>query len=217
MKMARTVPITILVYTAWQIFFAAMVSPLVLHILTAEQMGFTLETAASGVALGATVAIVLGLLSARTTIGLKTHMRGFRNIKTREAFEETWKIQMYGCYDGVIAETHWSGTVLPLLTLGFSTAGIPFPLNAIIAVFARWFLHTGVHAVLPKRASGESAAGTLDFVAIGLLFVDVINSLCFLATNSIIAPIIIHTFAGPFSHLLGNKKRIAEKLGISLD
>ena len=210
-------PVTILIYSIWQICFTVIVSPLVLHALTAEQMGFSIGTAVMGLIGGVVATIILGLLSSQTTIGLRMHIRGFKGVRTREAFEEMWRIQLYGCYDGVIAEPHWSGAVLPLLIVGFSLTGISFPLSVIPAILTRWLLHVGVHVLLPRGMGGGSAVGSLDFVAVGLLFLDVTSSLCLLTTGSIVAPIIVHTFSAPFSQLLGNKKRIAKKMGISLD
>jgi len=215
--MIKGVPIVILLYTAWQVLFTALVSPLALGILTARQMGFTLEKATLGLAVGLVMAILLGYAAARTAIGLKMYTRGFRNIRSKEDFEETWKIQLYGSYDGVIAETHWSGAVLPLLIGIFSILGIFFPFNVALAVLTRWTLHVGVHAVLPRKASGETAVGTIGFVALGLLFMDIVSSFCFLLASNIVAPIIVHTLAAPISQLLGSKRRIADSLGISIE
>jgi hypothetical protein len=43
------------------------------------------------------------------------------------------------------------------------------------------------------------------FVALGLLFMDIVSSFCFLLASNIIAPIIVHTLAAPISQLFGSK------------
>jgi len=217
MRTINGVPIIIMAYLSGQVFFTIAVSPLFLNILTAEKMGFVVGTATYGLSIGIIISVILGILSSRTAMGLEIRSRGFKNIRTREDFEKMWRIQLYGCLDGVVAEPFWSGVVLSLLIAGFSLVGIPYIGSAALAIAGRWLLHVVVHALLPGGIHGEGGAGSLDFIGIGLMFMDVINSLCFLATGNIVAPIIIHTFAGPFSQLLGDKRRIAKRIGISLE
>lgn len=203
-----------IIYLSWQIAFSIAVSPLVFKILTAQQMGFTLDTVWLGLLVAAVTLIVTTLL-ARTKIAYGLYVKGLSYIKTREDFEKFWATTLRGCDDGVIAETHWSGAVLPLFMLGFGAIGVPFPFNAIPAVFARWATHVGAHALFPKEKSGERMFGGMDFIAKGLAYEDTVASIAFLLSGNIIAPILLHHLGAYISTFVGNKERIAKQLGLA--
>lgn len=213
MERNRRLVAVIFGYLAWQMIFPIICSPLILGILTAEQMGYTLTAAPMGLLVGAVTTTIIGA-SSGTRIALSMYSRAFYHIKTKKQLDRAWNVQLYGCYDGPIAETHWSGTVLPLLMMGFATTSFPYPFNAIPAIVIRWALHLGVHMMFPEEETGERAWGSMSFAALGLLLQDTITSACFLATGSIIPPIMVHTSSGPLSQMLGNKRKIAKKLGI---
>ena len=59
--MEKKTKIAAVIYLAWQISFSIVVSPLVLGLLTAEQMGFTLVTLPMGLLIGA---LILGIIAA---------------------------------------------------------------------------------------------------------------------------------------------------------
>ncbi len=205
-----------IIYLSWQVAFAIAVSPLGFGILSAEQMGFTLNTVWLGLLVGAVVIAITTLL-ARTSLAYGLYTKGLSYIKTREAFEKFWSTTLRGCDDGIIAETHWSGAVLPLFMLGFLAVGIPFPFNAIPAVFARWATHVGAHALFPKEKSGERMFGGMNFIAKGLAYEDAVASISFLLSGSIIAPILLHHLGAYISTFAGNKERIAKRLGVGLE
>ena len=213
--MDRKLLIVMLVYMAWQIGFPIVMSPLGLGVLTAEQMGFVVDTFPLGLALGAITLILISLL-AITKLGVSLYADGLRHIKTREEFEQFWKITLRGCDDGIIAETHWSGTVLPLFMIGFQFTGIPYPLSIGPAIVLRWILHVGSHLMFPRSASGERDVGGVKFFAIGLAYSDVINSLAFIISGNIVAPVLLHHLSGYVSTWVGNKKRVAQALNIPL-
>lgn len=202
-----------IIYLSWQIWFAVAVSPLGFKILTAEQMGFNLSTVFEGL-LVAIVVLTVTTLLARTNLAYGLYTKGLGYIKTREQFDDFWQTSLRGCDDGVIAETHWSGAVLPLLMLGFGAVGIPFPLNAIPAIGARWAIHVGAHALFPKEKSGERMFGGLNFIAKGLAYEDTVASISFLLSGNIIAPILLHHLGAYISTYAGNKERIAKHLGL---
>ena len=202
-----------IIYLTWQVAFAVAVSPLGFKILTARQMGFTLQTVWLGLLVAAVVLTVTTLL-ARTSMAYGIYSKGLSYIKTREEFEKFWTTSLRGCDDGLIAETHWSGAVLPLFVLGFTAVGIPFPFSAIPAIFARWVTHVGAHALFPREKTGERMFGGMDFIARGLAYEDVVASVSFLLSGSIIAPILLHHLGAYISTFAGNKERIAEHLGL---
>jgi hypothetical protein len=202
-----------IIYLSWQIGFSIAVSPLAFNILTAQQMGFTLDTVWLGL-LVAAVTLTVTTLLARTKISYGLYVKGLSYIKTREDFEKFWATTLRGCDDGIIAETHWSGAVLPLFMLGFAAIGIPFPFNAIPAIFARWATHVGAHALFPKEKSGERMFGGMNFIAKGLAYEDTVASISFLLSGNIIAPILLHHLGAYISTFVGNKERIAKKLGL---
>jgi hypothetical protein len=204
-----------IIYLSWQVAFAIAVSPLGFGILSAEQMGFTLDTVWLGLLVGAVVIAITTLL-ARTSLAYGLYTKGLSYIKTREDFEKFWSTSLRGCDDGIIAETHWSGAVLPLFMLGFLAVGVPFPFNAIPAVFARWATHVGAHALFPKEKSGERMFGGMNFIAKGLAYEDAVASISFLLSGSIVAPILLHHLGAYISTFAGNKERIAKRLGIGL-
>lgn len=216
MERNKRLVVVIFGYLAWQIIFPIICSPLILGILTAEQMGYTLTAAPMGIVVGAVVTTLLGLFSG-TRVGLSMYSRAFHHIKTKKQLDRAWNVQLYGCYDGPIAETHWSGTVLPLVMMGFAIIGFPYPFNAVPAILTRWLLHVGVHVMFPREETGDRAWGSMSFTAMGLLLQDTISSACFLATGSIIPPIMLHTLSGPLSQMVGNRKKIAKKLGLPLE
>ena len=201
------------IYLSWQVAFSIAVSPLVFGILSAEQMGFTLNTVWIGLLVG-TVVIALTTMLARTKLSYGLYTKGLSYIKTREDFEKFWSTSLRGCDDGVIAETHWSGAILPLFMLGFAAIGIPFPFNAIPAMFARWATHVGAHMAFPKEKSGERMFGGMNFIAKGLAYEDTVASISFLLSGSIIAPILLHHLGAYISTFAGNKERIAKRLGL---
>jgi hypothetical protein len=190
-------------------------SPLGFGILTAEQMGYVLDTLPLGLVVGVLTLILISLL-AITKLGVSLYADGLRHIKTREAFEQFWRITLRGCDDGIIAETHWSGTVLPFLMIGLQQTGIPYPFNVGPAIFLRWMLHVGSHLMFPRSESGERDVGGVKFFAIGLAYSDVINSLAFIISSNIVAPVLLHHLSGYVSTWVGNKKRVAQALNISM-
>jgi hypothetical protein len=202
-----------IIYLSWQVAFAIAVSPLGFGFLSAEQMGFTLDTVWLGLLVGAVVIAVTTLL-ARTRLSYGLYVKGLSYIKTREEFEKFWSTSLRGCDDGIIAETHWSGAILPLFMLGFLAIGIPFPFNAIPAILARWATHVGAHALFPREKSGERMFGGMNFIAKGLAYEDTVASISFLLSGSIIAPILLHHLGAYISTFAGNKERIAKALGL---
>ena len=205
--------IAAVIYLSWQVAFSIAVSPLVFGILSAEQMGFNLSTVWIGLLVG-TVVIALTTMLARTKLAYGLYTKGLSYIKTREDFEKFWSTSLRGCDDGIIAETHWSGAILPLFMLGFAAVGIPFPFNAIPAMFARWATHVGAHIAFPKEKSGERMFGGMNFIAKGLAYEDTVASISFLLSGSIIAPILLHHLGAYLSTFAGNKERIAKHLGL---
>ena len=202
------------IYLSWQVAFSIVVSPLVLGILTAEQMGFTLTTVWVGFIIGSAVIAVTTLL-ARTRLAFGLYTKGLSHIKTRDNFERFWSASLRGCDDGLIAETHWSGAVLPLFMLGFAAIGIPFPFNAVPAIFARWATHVGAHMAFPKEKEGERIFGGMNFIAKGLAYEDTVASISFLLSGSIVAPVMLHHLGAYISTFAGNKERIAKRLGLA--
>ena len=202
------------IYLSWQVAFSIVVSPLVLGILTAEQMGFTLTTIWVGLIIGSAVIAVTTLL-ARTRLAFGLYTKGLSHIKTRNDFERFWSVSLRGCDDGLIAETHWSGAILPLFMLGFAAIGIPFPFNAVPAVFARWATHVGAHMAFPKEKEGERIFGGMNFIAKGLAYEDTVASISFLLSGSIVAPVMLHHLGAYISTFAGNKERIAKRLGLA--
>jgi hypothetical protein len=202
------------VYLTWQVGFAILVSPLVLGVLTAQQMGFSLDTVWLGFLVGSVV-LVLTTLLARTPIAYGLYVKGLSHIKTRDEFEKFWSVSLRGCDDGFIAETHWSGTILPLFMLGFLAIGIPFPFNIIPAIFARWATHVAAHLAFPKEKSGQRAFGGMNFIAKGLAYEDAVASISFLLSGSIVAPVMLHHLGAYISTFAGNKERIAKALNIT--
>lgn len=202
------------IYLSWQVAFSIVVSPLVLGILTAAQMGFTLTTIWVGLIIGSAVIAVTTLL-ARTRLAFGLYTKGLSHIKTRDDFERFWSVSLRGCDDGLIAETHWSGAVLPLFMLGFAAIGIPFPFNAVPAIFARWATHVGAHMAFPKEKEGERIFGGMNFIAKGLAYEDTVASISFLLSGSIVAPVMLHHLGAYISTFAGNKDRIAKRLGLA--
>jgi hypothetical protein len=201
------------IYLSWQVAFSIAVSPLGFKILSAKQMGFTLETAWLGL-LVAAVVLTLTTLLARTSLAYGLYSKGLSYIKTREEFDKFWSTSLRGCDDGLIAETHWSGAILPLFILAFTAIGIPFLFSAIIAMFARWATHVGAHALFPREKSGERMFGGMNFIAKGLAYEDTIASISFLLSGNIIAPVLLHHLGAYISTFAGNKERIAKHLGL---
>jgi hypothetical protein len=193
--------------------FAIAISPLGFGILTAEQMGFTLDTVWLGL-LVAAVVLTLTTLLARTSLAYGLYVKGLSYIKSREDFDKFWSTSLRGCDDGLIAETHWSGVILPLFLLAFIALGIPFIISAALAIVARWATHVGAHALFPKEKSGARMFGGLDFIAKGLAYEDTVASISFLVSGNIIAPILLHHLGAYISTFAGNKERIAKQLGL---
>ncbi len=201
------------VYLTWQVAFTIAVSPLGFGILTAQQMGFTLDTLWMGLLVAAIVLTVTTLL-ARTSLAYGLYVKGLSYIKTRDEFDKFWTTSLRGCDDGLIAESHWSGAVLPLFMVGFILIGIPFPFNVIPAIIARWATHVGAHALFPKEKSGERMFGGLNFIAKGLAYEDTVASISFVVSGNIVAPILLHHLGAYISTFAGNKERIANQLGL---
>jgi hypothetical protein len=202
-----------IIYLSWQVAFSIAVSPLGFNILTAQQMGFTLSTVWLGLVV-ASVVLMLTTLLARTKIAYGLYIKGLSYVKTREDFDKFWSTSLRGCDDGLIAETHWSGAILPLFMVGFALIGIPFPFNAIPAMIARWATHVGAHMLFPKEKSGERMFGGMNFIAKGLAYEDTVASISFLLSGSIVAPILLHHLGAYISTWAGNKERIAKQLGV---
>jgi hypothetical protein len=216
MKMGKTV-IVGAIYLAWQVGFSIMMSPLVLGILTAEQMGYTLSTAPMGLVVGVLILAIIAAVGRWTSAATWLFIPGLKHVKTREEFEQFWSMTLRGCDDGIIAETHWSGTILPLFMMAFVGIGIPYPFNAIPAIFLRWVAHVGAHLMFPRGEGGERAFGGVSFFAKGLLISDIKNSVAFLITGSIIAPAMLHHLDAYVTTWTGNKERVAKALGIPLE
>jgi hypothetical protein len=176
-------------------------------------MGFTLNTLWMGL-LVAAVVLTLTTLLARTNLAYGLYVKGLSYIKTREEFDKFWTTSLRGCDDGLIAETHWSGVVLPLFLLGFIALGIPFIAAAGLAIVARWATHVGAHALFPKEKNGARMFGGLNFIAKGLAYEDTVASISFLISGNIIAPILLHHLGAYISTFAGNKERIAKQLGL---
>ncbi len=202
-----------IIYLTWQIAFSIAVSPLGFNILTAQQMGFTLSTVWLGLIV-ASVVLALTTLLARTNLAYGLYIKGLSYIKTREDFDKFWSTSLRGCDDGLIAETHWSGAILPLFMVAFAAVGIPFPFNAIPAMIARWATHVGAHMLFPKEKSGERMFGGMNFIAKGLAYEDTVASISFLLSGNIVAPILLHHLGAYISTWAGNKERIAKQLGV---
>jgi hypothetical protein len=202
-----------IVYLSWQVAFTIAVSPLGFGILTARQMGFTLDTLWLGL-LVAAVVLTLTTLLARTSIAYGLYTKGLGYIKTREDFEKFWAVSLRGCDDGFIAEPHWSGAIYPLFILGFAAIGTPFILSAILAMGARWVVHVGAHTLFPKEKTGARMFGGMNFIAKGLAYEDTVASISFLLSGNIIAPVLLHQFGSYISTFAGNKERIATHLGL---
>lgn len=215
LRMERNLLVTIIGYASWQILFTVAVSPLGFGVLTLEQMGFSPVTALWGIITGAAVTIFFGLIIS-TRIGLAIHAKAFEGVKTKKEFEDAWSFQLHGCYDGFIAEPHWSGAVFSLFLVVFSITGIPFPFSVAPAILCRWLLHVFSHLLFPTQIT-HRAWGSLVFTSLGLLSVDAVCSVGFVISKSISTPIIVHTFFLPFSELVGSKKRVANKVGITLE
>ena len=212
--MEKKTKIAAVIYLAWQISFSIVVSPLVLGLLTAEQMGFTLVTLPMGLLIGA---LILGIIAAAgrwTSVATWLFTPGLKYIKNREQFEQFWSMTLRGCDDGAIAEIHWSGAILPLLIIALVLLGIPFPFNIIPAIFFRWLLHIGAHLTFPRGKAGEREFGSFSFFAKGLLISDIKNSLAFLISGNIIAPIMLHHLDAYVTTWTGNKERVAKSLNL---
>jgi hypothetical protein len=203
----------VIIYLSWQVGFAIAISPLGFGVLTAQQMGFSLDTLWLGL-LVAAVILTVSTLFARTSIAFSFYSKGLGYVKTRGDFEKFWSATLRGCDDGLIAETHWSGTVLPLLMLGFALVGIPYLLCVGLAIAVRWVAHVGAHALFPKEKNGARMFGELSFVAKGLLVEDAMSSVSFLISGNIIAPIILHHLGAYLSTFVGNKEKVANYLGL---
>lgn len=215
MEFKKKTAIVGIVYLAWQIGFSIAVSPLVFGILTAEQMGYTLATVPMGLAVGVLILVATAAVGRWTSAATWLFIPGLKHVKNREQFEQFWSMTLRGCDDGIIAETHWSGTVLPLLMLAFAGIGIPYLLNALIAIFLRWVIHVGAHLMFPRSKNGERAFGGVSFFAKGLLLSDIKNSIAFLISGNIIAPAMLHHLDAYVTTWTGNKERVAKKLGFS--
>jgi hypothetical protein len=211
-RLRRVVQVT-MAYLCWQAIFPVIA--LSAGWLTPDQMGYTLRTALMGLLVGIIVTVVLAVLDG-TRLGVSLYVRGLHHIKTSEELESFWNTTLRGCDDGIIAETHWSGTVLPLLMMGFEIIGVPYPFNAIPAIFVRWVLHVSAHLMFPRGGAQERIFGGLGFFGMGLLISDTANSASFLVSGSIIAPAMLHHLMGYVSIWVGNKEKIAKRLGIPL-
>jgi len=202
-----------IIYLTWQVAFAIAVSPLGFGILTAQQMGFTLDTLWLGL-LVAAIVLTFTTLLARTNLSYGLYVKGLSYVKTREEFDKFWTTSMRGCDDGLIAETHWSGAILPLFMLGFLALGIPFIAAAALSIVTRWATHVGAHALFPKEKNGARMFGGLNFIAKGLAYEDTVASISFLVSGNIIAPVLLHHLGAYISTFAGNKERIAKQLGL---
>lgn len=217
-KLKRKIKLAIagVTYVIWQIGFPILISPLVLGVLTAEQMGYTLNTVWQGIFVGIIFLIAIAATGIWTSTSIRLFSPALKHIKTREEFEEFWTFTLRGCDDGIVAETHWSGTILPLFMLGFAALGIPYPFNAIPAIFLRWIAHVGAHFIFPKTKKGYRVWGGNSFLLKGLLLSDLKNSLAFLISGNIIAPVMLHHLDSYVTTWTGNKEKVAKSLGISL-
>jgi len=179
-------------------------------------MGYTLQTALMGIVVGGGILAIIAVVGKWTATSVWLFGPALKKVKTKEQYEAFWTVAKRGCDDGIIAETHWSGVVLPLFMFAFAFVGIPFPLNVIPAIFCRWLAHIGVHFMFPKTESGSSIFGGASFLIKGLLLSDIKNSLAFLISGSIIAPALLHHLDAYVTIWTGNKNRVAKSLGIQL-
>lgn len=90
-------------YLAWQIAFSILVSPLVFGILTFEQMGYTLKTLYMGIIVGVSILALIAVVGKWTSAAIAVFVPGLKQVKTKEQFEEFWKVTLRGCDDGIIA------------------------------------------------------------------------------------------------------------------
>ena len=198
-------------YTLWMILFTIICSPLGLNWLSFNEMGFRTDTILTGILVGVVVSALLG---AGELLPIPLRRMMMKDVKTLEQFNDMWKVQMIGGYDGFIAEPYWSGAILPLSIKLFSSFSLATPLVIVFAILLRWLLHIFFHYIFPSMEHGQRAFGEMVFTSIGLLVLDAISSASFLLSGSIIAPSIIHTLMQPFAQLFGVKKKLLRELGI---
>ena len=198
-------------YTLWMIFFTIICSPFGLNWLSFNEMGFRTDTILTGILVGVVVSALLG---AGELLPIPLRRMMMKDVKTLEQFNDMWKVQMIGGYDGFIAEPYWSGAILPLSIKLFSSFSLATPVVIVLAILLRWLLHIFFHYIFPSMEHGQRAFGEMVFTSIGLLVLDAIASASFLLSGSIIAPSIIHTLMQPFAQLFGVKKKLLRELGI---
>lgn len=187
MKLRRRMIQISMYYLCWQAVFPVII--LSTGWLTPQQMGYTFKTVHLGILVGVIILTTMYILAKwMPQLVLRLYGPGITYIKTREQFEQFWEATLGGCDDGILAETHWSGTVLPLLMLVFETVGILYPFNVIPAIIVRWVLHVFAHTLIPRGGEKERVFGGLKFIAPGLLLSDIKNSIAFIISGNIIAP-----------------------------
>jgi hypothetical protein len=198
-------------YTFWMIFFTILSSPFGLGWLSFSEMGFRTDTIILGILVGVFVSALLG---AGELLPIPLRRMMMKDVKNLEQFNNMWKVQMIGGYDGFIAEPYWSGAILPLSIKLFSSFSLVTPLVFVFAILLRWLLHILFHFIFPSMENGHRAFGEMVFTSIGLLVLDVISSVAFLFSGSVLAPSIIHTLMQPFAQFFGVKKKLLRELGI---
>jgi hypothetical protein len=211
MKVSNKLWAIMLGYTVWMILIPVLCSPLVWGLLTFYEMGFRWDTLVNGVLVGVIVSVLIG---AGERLLYQLRMKMMKDIKTVKQFNDMWKVQMIGGLDGFIAEPYWSGTILPLSIKLFASFNLPTPAVLGSAVLLRWLLHIVSHYMFPSVEHGHRAFGEMVFTSVGLLLLDVISSVAFLFSGSVLAPSIIHTFMLPFSQLFGVKKKLLKELDL---
>jgi hypothetical protein len=212
-KVSRRAWAVMIGYTLWMVIFTVLCSPLGFKLLKYEEMGFSADTALSGIIVGLIIAVLIGL-GELLPIPIRRMM--YKDVKTTQQFNDMWKVQMIGGYDGFIAEPHWSGAILPLALKLLTSSNFSYPLTIILAIAVRWILHCVSHLLFPSAEHGHRAFGEILSTLMGLLVFDIIISAAFLISGNILAPIIIHTFMQPFAELFGVKKKLAKELGLEL-
>lgn len=214
MKLSRRLILIMVGYSAWIAVFPIVMSPIVLGVLSFSEMGFRLDTALQGLVLGFLVCLLFGV---GELLPINIRKRMLKDVRTTKQFDEMWKVQMIGGYDGVIAESHWSGTVIPLSVKLFSGLGLIFPIAFFFSVALRWVLHVAAHFFFPSNEEGNKYYGNFLFTALGLLLLDIVNSIVFVASGNVLAPVVVHTFMQPVAQLVGVKRKLAKELDLEPD
>ena len=196
-----------LVYLIWQVVFPSFC--LASGLLSLNQMGIRLSTLPWGF-------LFTGLWLVFFYFGTDPLAKWITNaikFNDKREIQRFWGTNVIGSLDGPIAALHWSGTILPLLIIGFSLV-VPFPLAIVFAILGRWALHLLAHFMME---AGNEFFGPKSFLIKGLFLNDFIESVSFLLGGSIVAPMTFHLLGGIVPKYLGAEKILAEKAGVPWD